>query len=201
MPTKYPGIDYLAGERITTGRNRNRLAQGGGWKDLLCHYTPRAAGLQIPALTTVGASPIQLPRWQVNDLAYYSFHIPHDYHVGTDVHFHVHWMSDGTDVNPVNWQVSYYYAQGLGPTFPIGSPATIVTFQEAATGSAYSHMITESAALTIANLEPDGFVLCELKRITNGGTDNANNIFAWNMDIHYQSIEESTQNKNGPWNI
>lgn len=199
MTAKYPGIAYTQGESLTEGRSRIRTAQGGGWKDLLGPYTPRGSGATIPVLTTVGTNIIQLPVWQVNDLAYYQFHIPHDYAIGTDVYFHVHWFADTTNTNTVRWQVSYFYARGYGDAFPLALAATVVTITQAPTGTQYAHMIAESSAVTIPNLEPDGYILAELKRITNGGTDNPANIFAWNMDVHYQSIEESTGNRNGPW--
>lgn len=201
MTAKYPGTTQsIAGESIIEGRSRARTAQGGGWKDLLGPYTPRGSGATIPALTTIGTNIIQKPLWQVNDLAYYDFHIPHDYAIGTNVYFHIHWLADGTDVNTVRWQVSYFYARGYGvDAFPLGLAATVVTVTQAPTGTQYAHMISETAAITIPNLEPDGYLFTELKRITNGGTDNANNIFAWNLDVHYQSIEESTGNRNGPW--
>lgn len=192
------GIITVAGQEIVTGRSRVRTTQGGGWKDLLGPYTPRNSGPTVPALTTVGTSIIRLPLWQLNDLAYYQFHIPHDYALGTDIYFHVHWLPDGVVSNTVKWQVSYFYARGYGYAFPLGSPATVVSVEQAPTGQ-YAHMISETAAVTVPNLEPDGYILAELKRVTNGGTDNSNNIFAWNLDIHYQSIEESTANRNGPW--
>lgn len=201
MPTNYPGIRYISGEEIVTGRVRHRTAQQGGWKDLLGHYTQRVSGPTIPLLTTVGLSVIQLPSWQLNDLSYYSFHIPHDYAIGTDIYFHVHWMSGGTSTDTVKWQITYYYARGYGiDAFGMGGAGTVITIEEAPTGITYAHMLSESTPKTIVNLEPDAYLHVELKRITNGATDNANAIFAWNLDIHYQSIEESTANRNGPWN-
>lgn len=200
MAAKYPGTNFTAGESITTGRSRARTTQGGGWKDLLGPFTPRDAGISVPALTVVGASAIRLPLWQLDDIGYYSFHIPHDYAIGTQVYFHTHWLVDSTSTNTVKWQVTYYYARGYGvDAFSLNGGGTVITIEQAPTGTAYAHMVSESAAITIANLEPDGYLLAELKRITNGGTDNTNNLFAWNLDIHYQSIEESTANRNGPW--
>lgn len=189
----------VTGEEVITGRSRARTTQGGGWKDLLGPYTPRNSGPTVPVLTTVGTSIIQLPLWALDDLAYFQFHVPHDYALGTDVYFHVHWFADGANVNTVKWQASYFYAKGYGFAFPLATAATVVSVTQAPTGTAYAHMIAETTAVTIADMEPDGYVLAELKRVTNGGTNNTNNIFAWNLDIHYQSIEESTANRNGPW--
>lgn len=188
----------VSGVAEVSGRSTYRTDQDGGWFDILGPYVSRGSGATIPVLTTVGASVVQKPLWQIDDLAYWSWHIPHAYKLETDVYFHIHWLVDNTDVNTVKWQISFYYAK-KGDPFSFGGTGTIITVEQAASGVPYEHMIAESVAVTIPSLEPDGFVVAEVKRITNGGTDNTGNVFAWEADIHAQSIEQTTKERNGPW--
>jgi hypothetical protein len=129
------GVITVAGDAIVTGRSRHRTTQGGGWKDLLGPFTPPLAGPSIPLLTQAGSGGVFLPKWQVNDHAIYSFHVPHDYAVGTDVYFHVHWLADGTNANTVKWQVTYFYARGYGvDAFGFGGGGTVITIEQAPSG-------------------------------------------------------------------
>jgi len=128
------GTVTIAGALDVTGRVRAR-ATAGGWKDLLGAYIPRTAGVTVPTLATVGGSVVQMPKWQLGDLAYSMFHVPHSYALGQSIYWHVHWITDGTDINTVKWQFSYYYAEGyaLG-TFAFGGGGTVITCEEAASG-------------------------------------------------------------------
>ena len=57
-------------------------------------------------------------------------------------------------------------------------------------------MVTETAAITIPTLtEPDGLLYVQVKRITNGGSENTDNIFMITSDVHYQSTNLTTKNK------
>ena len=198
--TEAASVVTVGGASIVTGRARQRTAQGGGWRDLLGPLTPPNVGGSIPVVTQIASSPISQPLWQIGDKMWATYHVGHDYAIGTDVYIHVHWLTSGTQTRTTKWQVTYYYARGYNvEAFALGGAGTVITIEQAAAGVAYQHMISESAAITIANLEPDGYVFAEIKRITNGGTDNTDGVFAWNADMHYQSVESTTGNRNGPW--
>ena len=62
-------------------------------------------------------------------------------------------------------------------------------------GVAYQHMITESDAISISGLEPDGILYLKIARITNGGVNNTNDIFVLTADVHYQSTDSATPNR------
>jgi len=184
-----------AAERVTS-----RVAQGGGWRDLLGPFNPPNSGPTIPTLTQFGTTAFRKPRWALNDTGDFQYHLPHSYALGTPIHFHVHWARVGSAVQSVRWRIEYVAARGyaLG-AFPVGGSGTVVTITEAPAVASGTHQITESDPIVIADLEPDCYIWAVLTRITNGGTDNANDIFAWEMDIHHQSIEKTSLNRNGPW--
>jgi len=124
----------------------------------------------------------------------------------SDIFFHTYWLTNGTSTNNVTWQYTYAYAKGFNQgafDFALAnSPLTdagIVTCQQAASGTAYQHMVTETDGVSIAGLsEPDGIIYVNIKRITNGspgGADNADGVFVLTSDIHYQSTNMATINK------
>jgi hypothetical protein len=131
----------------------------------------------------------------VSDEVWIHYHIPHDYVKGTPVYFHAHWLPNGTNTNSVKWQWEYSYAQGHNQAaFNLGSSTTI-TAEQTVGGTQYQHYITETAAETIADMEPDGIIMAHVSRITNGGTDNTDGIFLLLSDIHYKSSGLPTPNR------
>ena len=166
-----------------------------GWRDILGQVINKGVGSNDPPWSQIGTSVFYAYKFAVNDEVWIPYHIPHDLVPNTAIYFHAHWLPDGTNVQPVKWEFSYIYARGFDQdNFSI--PGTTVTAQEAPPGTAYRHMVTETAAVTIANLdEPDGIIYTRCRRITNGGTDNANGIFLLTADVHYQSTNLATKQK------
>ena len=184
--------DVVSGEGTKIG---DATTSDFGWRDILGAINVRGIGVTDPTWTQIAATGFWDYAFDVNDVCWINFHMPHDYVPGTDIHFHVHWLANGTNVNTVKWQFTFAYADGFGNgTFPLTTP-TVVTAEEAGSGTAYDHMITETAAVTIAGLEVDGIIKCKITRITNGGTDNTDGIFLQLSDIHYQSTNLPTKNK------
>lgn len=143
---------------------------------------------------------ISQPLFQLNDHLWVAWHVQHDYVAGSDVFFHVHWLSDGADVtHAVAWQFTYFHAKGHNQAaFALGGAGTVVTASQVS-GGQYRHMITETAAVTISGLEPDSVIQCEVKRVANGGVDSADNIFGFQSDLHYEADVIGTPNRTPPF--
>lgn len=166
-----------------------------GWRDITGAIEVRGIGATSPTFNLVSGSIFRAYQFDVNDEVWILFHIPHDYVPGTDIYFHAHWLANGTNVQPVKWEWTFVYADGFGNgNLPVAAPTT-VTAEEAATGTAHDHMVTESAATTVAGMEVDGVIYSRVRRITNGATDNTDGIFLLTTDIHYQSTNLATKNK------
>lgn len=197
------GSMMLTGSLAVAGETRWQEGSGGVWRDLLTALIPPASGVTIPVVTAVGAGGMQMPLWAINDAMYFAWHIPHDYSPGTQVHMHAHWCVDGTNVQPVRWEFMWWFSRGTTATsrgtFAFGSAGTITTATQAANGTAYTHFIAETAAITIPNIEVDGLIQVRLRRITNGGTENTNNVFYNQADLHYQAITPGTVNRVFPF--
>jgi hypothetical protein len=168
-----------------------------GWKDNLSDVTAKTTGAGNPTFATITGA-FSGFKFALNDAVWATYHIGHDFKPSSGIYFHVHWLPDGTNVNSVKWQWTYAIAKGHDQSaFPLGSP-TVVTAEQTIhnPAAAYRHYITEiSSPVTSSELEPDTLIMVQLKRITNGATDNTDNIFALFADVHYQSDRVATLNR------
>lgn len=167
-----------------------------GWRDITGPIVVKGVGATDPDWVQIGSGPFWAYRFSLNDECWIPFHVPHDIKPGTDIHFHTHWLTDGTQTASVKWEFTYAYAKGFNQEAFDMDTGAVVTAEEAASGIAYQHMVTETAAVTIPTLtEPDGIIYVNLVRITNGGTNNTDEVFLLMSDIHYQSITVGTPGK------
>lgn len=154
-----------------------------GWRDNLADILRAKPGKGTPTQANFGPSGnIQQIKFGVGDSVYVVWHINHDVAIGEDGFFHVHWSSSGTDVNPVHWDLTWTVAIGHGQgVFPTDASDTVIGTPD---GTAWTHYITEQTT-GVPMPEPDTLVLAELTRVTNGATDNADDVFGLMLDIHY----------------
>jgi hypothetical protein len=161
-----------------------------GWRDLRLPVVSAATGGGTPTLTAFGPTgTIKQWKFAIGDSMYLAAHVDHDYLPGSMAYIHVHWSTSGTSVNSVKWQLSYTLAKGHDQAnFPAD---TVITLEEAAAGTAWRHMITEDG-VGFSIEEPDTLILVELERITNGASDNADNVFGLFVDFHYEVQQYAT---------
>lgn len=165
-----------------------------GWRDILGPIEVRGVGANDPTWSQIGSGPFRAYKFALNDECWVSFHIPHDYKLGSDMHIHAHWIPDGTNTASVKWQFEYMFAKGHNQA-AFAPAGTTITAEEAPPGTAYQHMVTETIAISDSAFEPDGLLYCCITRVTNGGTDNTDGIFLLTADVHYQSVNFATKNK------
>jgi hypothetical protein len=187
FPSRDGGVGVVLGPEATADN---------GYHDILGQIQDTPGGNPTsPNWTQISTSALYAWQFAVADEVWIHFHVPHDYVKGTDIYIHAHWIPDGTNINPVKWQWEFAYANGHNQAaFPIASTTT-VTAEQTPVGTAFQHYITETTAITIAGMEPDGIIMCHMSRITNGATDNTDGIFLLMSDIHYQSSGLPTKNK------
>lgn len=167
-----------------------------GWRDLEGPIDVRGTGANDPTWSAIGATGFHAYKFAIGDECWFNFHVPHDYVPGSNFHIHTHWLADGTNANIVKWSWDLAYSDGYATgVFPFATPTT-VTAESAAAGTAYTHMITETVAITGTGVEVDGIIMAHITRVTNGGTDNTDGIFLLTSDIHYQSTGLATKNRN-----
>lgn len=165
-----------------------------GWRDIVSSVSSaRVPPASAPVADNFGPSGLrQEYRFAVNDYIFIGpFHINHDAKPGGRAYLHVHWSTNGTNVQPVKWQMDVMRAKGHDQQ-AFGAP---VSYNVTGTpvGVAWQHMISEvSDADSVAMTEPDELFLVTLKRVTNGGTDNTDQVFGLHVDIHYETDREFT---------
>lgn len=188
MPTDLEGKDiYLATE---LEKISEALANTSGWKDNFASLTAAATGNSAPAMAPFGPSGvIGQRRFGIGDSVYVIWHIDHDIKPESLAYMHVHWTTDGIDTGLVQWQISYTVSKGHNQD-SFGTD-TVLTLEEAASGVAWRHMVTEDATgFTIP--EPDSLIIAEVKRIAPTSGANADEVFGLFVDIHYQSDRDYT---------
>ena len=165
-----------------------------GWRDITSEIKSRGVGPTDPGWAQINATPFYAYSFAINDQVWMPFHIPHDYKKGTDIYLHAHWLPDGTDANSVKWQFTWSYAHGHNQA-AFDLTGTVITAEQTVGGTQYQHYVTETIAITVPDMEPDGILQVNIVRITNGATDNADGIFLLTCDVHYESDNRGTLNR------
>ena len=196
-------------KRSSCGLQVDKVNPTFGWRDLLGEVNPRNTGAGRPALSVFRGGNIRDFAFSAGDDIDFSFHIPHDYVLGTDIYFHVHWAHNGTAIaGNIVWDFFTTYAKGHNQAdFPAEKNLTLTyATVDIATTPQYRHRIEElvistsggSATLLDSDtLEPDGVIMMHLNQTTiptiTGGTPNEP--FLLFVDIHYQSTSMATKQK------
>jgi len=168
----------------------SEVAGFNGWRDLTMPAFGAAKGSGTPTETAFGPSGnIKQFKMAVNDSLYFTAHVDHDWLPGSLAYVHVHWSPSGTNAQPVKWEVNYTIAKGhQQAAFPEESQIILTQTPE---GVAWEHQIVEDTT-GFSLVETDSLVLFEVKRVTNGGTENTDNIFLLTCDLHYQVGQYAT---------
>lgn len=179
-----------------------------GWKDLIGPIQSRAGGA---AALTFAAYRSNIYQYQMDTTAreaHLEFHIPHDLIIpsGGGLYIHTHWSlaaAGGTGNAVFTYDISY--AKGYDQA--AFSAAVSPTVTQAASGTAYQHMIAEvqftadsPSATQIANslIEVDGLLLVRC-RCTTLPTGTGGAPFVHFIDVHYQSTQLATKGRNYPF--
>jgi len=199
-----------------------------GWRDLLGDIKTRpAAGGGAAALPDYVAyrGSIYGYRFGTNapnnheHEAFVEYHIPHDYVPGSDLFLHLHWSQIVVDtggaagvpgVSEWFWDVTYAKGYGTagGAADPFIAPITTTCTQQGST-TQYGHMICEvqlsattpsASQLDSDNIEVDGLLLVRVYRDPGSANDTLDqDTFVHFCDVHYQSTNMATKDKNTPF--
>ena len=189
-PTSGKGIKFGAFDQGDNARF--------GWRDITGSIDVRGTGSTDPDWTQLGSGPFSAYKFAINDQCWLCYHIPHDILPSSDIFLHAHWTTSGTQTAAVKWTFKWMYALGFDQgTFDVNG--TAISVSEAASGTAWRHMVTESAAITIPTLtEPDGLLYVNVQRVSNAASplvENTNNVFLLTADVHYQTTNVATKQR------
>jgi hypothetical protein len=176
-----------------------------GWHDLTGDISSKSDGLTSPTLHNFNG---MFRGWfyKEGNRADIIYHIPHDYAIGTDIFIHVHWSHNGQTISG-DFDVTHYmsYAKGHGQsTFTkelhinqVIDANNTASLLHRVDEIQVSSMVENDGLLMTPDLEPDGivtnsFVINKIPTIV-GGTQTTPMVLC--VDIHYQSTDRSTKNK------
>ena len=192
-----------------------------GWKDLLGPIYPHPIGGTAPSSTLLKGNGTHMRAYSFSAgdvVDSVLFHIPHDYVPNSHVFLHAHWKHSGTAISG-NLVLTLYvnYAKGYNQAGQIfGNEITItqtIPTANVATFPRYGHFINEfqlsnaggdATHLNTALLEPDGIinvamVATTIPTILGAPAGSANEPFIFMIDLHYQSTQTATKDKNLPF--
>ena len=173
-----------------------------GWRDMEGPVVIRSTGATAPAWTTYQGNQNAF-EFSVNDECQHTFHIPHDYAVGTDLYLHIHWSHNSATVTTGAPTFTYNVSYAKGHNQAAFSADVTGTISENASTTQYQHMITEvqlsagtpgAGQLDSDDIEVDGLILLHTA-LTANTMDGGALPFVHFIDIHYQSTNIPTKGK------
>ena len=173
------------------------------WRDLTGAIVVKVTGAGRPSFVTYKGN-IEEYQFAINDKAEFTYHIPHDYVPGSDIHLHVHWshISAAVSGGTITFGYELTYAKGHNQA-PFGANKT-GTIVATASATQYQHIVSEiqvsatspsGSQIDSDDLEPDGLILIELFLNANNMTGATPDPFVHEMDVHYQSMNIGTKQK------
>lgn len=166
-----------------------------GWNDITSDINVRGTGSNDPTWSLFRNN-IYGYSFGTNTMnqAWITFHIKHDYAVGTPIHLHTHWSTTGTDTGVCRWGFEYTIAKGHQQS-QFGTTNSYYVEQQSL-GVPYTHMVAETAGILSDELEPDSLVLVRVFRDASHANDTLSDAaFLFTADIHYQCDRMSTKNR------
>ena len=174
-----------------------------GFADLIGDQFAKNTGGTKPALTAYNGV-VNAWKFANGKEAFLSYHIPHDYVLGTDIHLHIHWSQNATGATggDVDFRYTAIYAKGhnqatgsVFTTTPKTALFTSITLAGAGLTQYQQHLteVTISAATATGALfdrddfEPDGVIELTLEMDANNLTGTPSDPFIHYADIHYQT--------------
>ena len=177
-----------------------------GFADIIGDQFSKNVGATKPTLTAYNGA---VDVWQFGDgdEAFFSYHIPHDYVAGTDIHLHIHWSQNaaGATGGTVDFKYTAIYAKGHNQdeapgsftSTPITGTFSSIDINDGGSGlNQYQQFLTEvtiSAATATAalfdrdDLEPDGVIELTFELTTSNLTGTPSTPFVHFVDLHYQT--------------
>ena len=129
--------------------------------------------------------------FQLNDYLEFSSELLHGYQEGSDLEMHIHWVTNGTDIDnrAVKWEIEYSFANrdaaGFGDVFPA---TTVVSAEQVIPADTpnLSHAFKAITTVTGTGFEIGRALKGRVRRIAAAGTDPSSDPFGLAIGIHYR---------------
>lgn len=180
------------------------------WRDLNATVRIDEVGGNRPAWAIFRGNYRQM-QFEVNDVGYFTFHLPHEYVVGTPIYIHAHWSHASALVTggSVTWAFELSAAKGHNQ----GAFSAPIIFNAAQNASTiqYQHMIAEvlvgdvggaGGTINLSIIEPDTLILGRIVLVANNLTVSSGQVpdpFLHEVDLHIQTTNVGTKQKQPPF--
>lgn len=177
----------------------NRVGDTYGWRDPFTEIKIQGRGANDPTWSPFrnGLYAYTFAAGKMTE-CWTTFHVDHDYALGSKLYPHVHWAPATTGTGTVRWGFEFTVAKGHGQgnasVFP---SSTTVYVEQSVTNQQYMHLITETpegSAIPPDFVEPDSLILMRIFRDSVNDT-YPGSVFVFAADLHYQIARLSTRNK------
>ena len=167
-----------------------------GWKDLTSDIKSSGVGSNDPTWSLMFDG-IYAHKFNNNNMnqCWTTFHIDHDYKLGSPIHLHIHWTTSDAGSGTVRWGFEYTIAKShQQEAFPKSS---IVYVEQSCVPTARTHYVAEiTTGLTSNSFEPDTLILVRVFRDAANLKDTCTSqVFGLTVDCHYQIDRFATVNK------
>ena len=168
-----------------------------GWRDNVIQLIGRGGATEPPM--QLFKDNIYMAAFSQNDMqeGFASFHIDHDYAMGTNMYPHIHWSCNTTSTGTVRWGFEYTLAKGHQQM--VFTPAVTVYKEQYCDGTQYKHYVAEVSdadVIPFTYLEPDTIILMRVFRDATHPNDTLDaQAFGVCVDLHYQVDRATTKNK------
>ena len=168
-----------------------------GWEDNIVQFSSaRGRGTNEPVWSDMGNGHYNF-LFTLNDELFATYHVKHDYKLGTNGHPHVHFLVTETMTagQQITWRFGYTIAKGHQQGESLTGAETIIDMTYTATGLEIpgEHIILEcSDEQSFDQREPDTLISGRFELISENVTGD---IFGILGDLHYQTDRHGTLNK------
>jgi hypothetical protein len=155
----------------------------GAWEDLRFS----AAGINPPGAASDPGLDTEDGCWlfsaSATNIIAIQAQMPHEWHEGTELRFHLHWSPTNTNTGNVLWRVEYKVAN-INEAFP--ASWTLMDKLDAGSGTADMHQLAAFAAVSMTGKTLSSMIKIKISRIGGDVTDTYNaNAKLLEFDIHY----------------
>lgn len=168
-----------------------------GWEDLIGHLVARGSGVNDPSFTAYQGSMYAYEfSASVMQQLWINYHIRHDWHPGSIMSVHIHFLTSSTTATgTVRFGLEYHYAKGHDQeAFPVTN--TVYVEYTFTTNKQYRTIIIEFPDISDPNFEVDGILNTRCFRDAAHVNDTfVSTIHMLSVDIHYQKSRFATKNK------
>jgi hypothetical protein len=177
----------------------------GAWEDLIGKFTIEESKAGNKPATVQDSDDFTVLEFSVGDVVTVNYHVLHDYKIlpsgiGSDAFIHVHWypVTGMTIGETVTWRLTWKTARGhqQGESLLGTTTGHDLVYTADKTIVAGEHMITEANAVPVIMKEADSMLMVRYELLSK---TTASNIIGMQADLHYQSTNDSTLNKEPPF--